>query len=80
MSTQDLLNKHILLECIITEKKKSYEQINQEITVRQCPKIYKFVILQSSLALKVLYCINEFTSDKSFMSLLNHEIIKKKMT
>ena len=27
MATQDIINKHILLECIITEKIKSYERI-----------------------------------------------------
>ena len=76
MSTQYLTNKYILLECIITEKIKSYEQIKQEITGRKCPQIYKFIISQSLLALKLVYRINEFTSAKSFMSLLNHEIIK----
>ena len=77
MSSQDLINKHILLECIITERIKNYEQINQEITVRKCPQIYKFIILQSLLTLKVLYHINDFKSDKFLMTLLNQEIIKK---
>ena len=77
MSIQDIINKHILLECIITEKIKSYEQINQEITVRKCPEIYKFIIIQSLLTLKVLYRINDFKSDKFIMTLLNQEIIKK---
>ena len=77
MSSQDLINKHILLECIITERIKNYEQINQEITVRKYPQIYKFIILQSLLTLKVLYHVNDFKSDKFVMTLLNHEIIKK---
>ena len=77
MSSQDLINKHILLECIITERIKNYEQINQEITVRKYPQIYKFIILQSLLTLKVLYHINDFKSDKFLMTLLNQEIIKK---
>ena len=77
MSSQDLINKHILLECIITERIKNYEQINQEITVRKCPQIYNFIILQSLLTLKVLYHINDFKSDKFLMTLLNQEIIKK---
>ena len=77
MATQDIINKHILLECIITEKIKNYERINQEITVRKCPQIYKFIILQSLLTLKVLYRINDFKSDKFLMTLLNQEIIKK---
>ena len=77
MSSQDLINKHILLECIITERIKNYEQINQEITVRKYPQIYNFIILQSLLTLKVLYHINDFKSDKFLMTLLNQEIIKK---
>ena len=77
MSSQDLINKHILLECIITERIKNYEQINQEITVRKYPQIYKFIILQSLLTLKVLYHINDFKSDKFLMTLLNQEIKKK---
>ena len=77
MSTQNLIKKQILLECIITEKIKNYERINQEITVRKFPQIYKFIILQSLLTLKVLYCLNGFKSDKSLMTLLNQEIIKK---
>ena len=80
MSSQDLINKHILLECIITERIKNYEQINQEITVRKYPQIYKFIILQSLLTLKVLYHINDFKSDKFLMTLLNQEIIKKTWT
>ena len=77
MSSQDLINKHIFLECIITEEIKNYERINQEIIVKECPQIYKFIILQSLLTLKVLYRINDFKSDKFLMTLLNQEIIKK---
>ena len=58
-------------------RKKNYERINQEITVRKCPQIYKFIILQSLLTLKVLYRINDFKSDKFLMILLNQKIIKK---
>ena len=77
MSSQDLINKHIFLECIITEEIKNYERINQEIIVKECPQIYKFIILQSLLTLKVQYDINDFKSDKFLMTLLNQEIIKK---
>ena len=77
MSSQDLINKHIFLKCIITEKIKNYERINQEIIVKECPQIYKFIILQSLLTLKVQYDINDFKSDKFLMTLLNQEIIKK---
>ena len=77
MSSQDLMNKHIFLECIITEEIKNYERINQEIIVKECPQIYKFIILQSLLTLKVQYDINDFKSDKFLMTLLNQEIIKK---
>ena len=77
MSSQDLINKHIFLKCIITEKIKNYERTNQEIIVKECPQIYKFIILQSLLTLKVQYDINDFKSDKFLMTLLNQEIIKK---
>ena len=77
MSSQDLINKHIFLECIITEEIKNYERINQEIIVKECPQIYKFIILQSLLTLKVQYDINDFKSDKFLITLLNQEIIKK---
>ena len=76
MASQDLINKHILLECTIAEKKKNYEQINQEVIVKECPQIYEFIILQPLLTLKVQYHINYFKSDKFLMTLLNQEIIK----
>ena len=61
-------------------RKKNYEQIIEEVIVKECPQIYKFIILQSLLTLKVQYDINDFKSDKFLMTLLNQEIIKKTWT
>ena len=77
MSNTNITNEHILLECIIAEKIKNYERINPEIVVKGCPQIYKFIVLQSLLELKVIYHINDFKSDKFFMTLLNQEKTKK---
>ena len=48
---------------VLSQKKKNYEQINK-VTVKECPQIYQFIILQSLLTLKVQYHINDFKSDK----------------
>ena len=77
MSNTNITNEHILLECIIAEKIKNYERINPDIIVKECPQIYKFIVLQSLLELKVIYHINDFKPDKFFMILLNQEITKK---
>ena len=45
-------------------RKKKYEQINEEVIVKECPQIYQFIILQSLLTLKLQYHINDFKSDK----------------
>ena len=61
---------------VLSQKKKNYEQINEEVIVKECPQIYKYIILQSLLTLKVQYHINDFKSDKFLMTLLNQEKIK----
>ena len=77
MSNKNINNKHILLECIIAEKIKNYERINPEIIVKEFPQIYKFIVLQSLLELKVIYHINYFKSDKFFFGIIKPRNNKK---